>query len=134
MAKKKIVLIQTPIGDGSKVISERKDIPFGIAYVAKSLLKAGYEVEILDIYGALFYANSQYLDKNNVIDAIKKLETDYIGISALFTQYSYVKWLVSEIRKHRKEKIILGGKLPTYSPRSFLKTLMLMCVWSARVS
>lgn len=121
MVNKKIVLIQAPIGDGSKVLCERKDIPFGIAYVAKSLLNAGYEVEILDIYGSLFYNNSPFLERKNVIEAIKNIKADYIGISALSTQFAYVKWLASEIKKYHKKPLILGGKLPTYSAKVVLE-------------
>ncbi|MBI4667859.1 MAG: hypothetical protein HY747_01540 [Elusimicrobia bacterium] len=103
MTRKKIILIQPPLADGTKLLVEKKDMPFGLAYVARSLLKAGFEVEVFDIYGSLYYKNSPFFDRNKVIEKIRTLEADFFGIGALSTQYSYVNWLVSEIKQGKRK-------------------------------
>lgn len=87
--------------------------PFGIAYIASYLLKYGYEVEIMDIY-------AKQLTKEEVIAELKKNEYDFIGISALVTQYEYVKWLSETIKNIHNVPIILGNGLATSSHRLVL--------------
>lgn len=87
--------------------------PYGLAYVATSLLNNGYEVEIFDIYANRW-------NRNQVLGKIKNLHCDIVGITAMSTQYSYVKWLTDELKKQIKAKIILGGLLATYSSQIVL--------------
>jgi hypothetical protein len=68
-----------------------------LGYLAKALINAGHKVESFDIWA------HQY-DDHEVVERIKDLDYDIVGIGALSTQYSYVKWLVSQFKKHDKDK------------------------------
>lgn len=90
--------------------------PFGIAYIASYLLiyGHGYEVEILDIY-------ARQLTKEEVITELKKTEYDFTGISALVSQYEYVKWLSEAIKSIHNVPVILGNGLGTASHKLVLE-------------
>jgi len=83
--------------------------PYGLAHVATSLLGHGHLVEVLDIY-------ANQWNRREVLGKLNNLNFDVIGITAMSTQYDYVKWLAAEIRKRTNVPIILGGLLATYSP------------------
>lgn len=88
--------------------------PLGLGYIAKALSKSGHEVEVLDIW-AHGYTNDE------VIQRIKRLDYDVVGISALSIQYAYVKWLASELKECNGKKIVVGGALATHSPELVLQ-------------
>jgi len=108
MPIKKVLLIQPPLGRGMTKELFQPIFPYGLAYVATSLLNSGYEVEIFDIYANRW-------NKNQVLEKIKNIHCDVIGITAMSTQYSYVKWLAGELKKQINARIVLGGLLATYS-------------------
>lgn len=109
----KILLIQPPhyYEGGSRGPSV---FPIGLGYLARVLLNLGYDVEVFDIW-AHQYSNKQ------VIKKIEKSNYDVVGISALSTQYKYVKWLTSELREHSDNSIIVGGALTTLNPEIVLR-------------
>lgn len=80
--------------------------PFGIAYIASYLRSNNYEVEVLDIY-------ANQLDNDKVLSKLRDFNYDVVGISALVTQYSYLKWLAPEIKKIKYVPIIIGNGLAT---------------------
>jgi len=83
--------------------------PRGAGHIATSLLDAGHTVEVLDIYA------HQYTE-SEVIEKLKDAEFDLAAISAMSTQYNYVKWLAEALKKlHPRKKIVLGGALATFS-------------------
>lgn len=90
--------------------------PFGIAYIASYLMKHGHEVEILDIY-------ARQLSKEQVIDNLQKKEYDFIGISALVSQYEYIKWLSEIVKSIHNVPLILGNGLATASHKLVLEKL-----------
>lgn len=91
------------------------EFPLGLGYIAKKLLMEGHEVQILDIW-AHQYGNAE------VLREIGRKSFDMVGMTGFCTQYNYVKWLASEIkRKNRKCRIILGGPLATMSTRIALE-------------
>lgn len=109
----KILLIQPPhYYNGGTRLPEF--FPLGLGYIAQVLLGAGHEVEVLDIWA------HQYSD-GEVIQKVKGFDYDIAGISALSTQYKYVKWLTGLLKQHSKNKIVVGGALATYSPEIVLK-------------
>ncbi len=114
MQMKKIILIQPPLGRGMTKELFQPIFPYGLAHVASSLLKNGYDVEIFDIYANRW-------KRNTVLEKIKNLQCDLVGITAMSTQYSYVKWLSNALKKQIKTRIILGGLLATYSSEIVLK-------------
>lgn len=122
MAIKKILLIQPPLGRGMTRDLFQPIFPYGLAHVATSLLENGYDAEIFDIYANRW-------NRNEVLERIKDFDCDVIGITAMSTQYSYVKWLTEQLRKQTKANIILGGLLATYSSEIVLKnTQVHVCV------
>lgn len=85
-------------------------ISFGIAYIAQQLISYGYEVEILDI-------DANRYTKEEVLKRIGKSACDIVGIGSLVTAYSYLSWLIPEIRRLKPNiKIILGGGIATAIP------------------
>lgn len=79
------------------------------------MLEEGHEVNILDI-------NALGLSDAAVIDYISSASFDVAAISALSTQYRYVKWLASQIKKKdKRRKIILGWVLATHSSQAVLR-------------
>ena len=109
----RVLLIQPPHYYNGKS-REPGFFPLGLGYIAKVLLKSGHDVEVLDIW-AHQYTNEE------VIQKIKGLEYDIVGISALSTQYAYVKWLAAELKKYNSGRIVVGGALATFSPETVLK-------------
>jgi len=101
-----VLLIQPPHISGGAT-REPDSFPLGLAYI-DTVLSKEHKVEVLDIWG-------NKLNEQKVIDKIKKLDYDVVGISALCTQYAYVKWLTKEIKRSFKGPIFLGGLLATYS-------------------
>lgn len=134
MAIKKILLINPPgkchlKSDGS--IGERKHcVPqLGIAYLAGSLLKHGYEVEVLDIL-AEGYTNEQYndpfitygLSMEDSIKRIKQAAPDIIGISVLFSNRApEAAELASAIKENLPNcPVIMGGQHPSGIPETII--------------
>ena len=118
--KMKVLLVQLPhyvrlrftYCDGKA--REPAFFPIGLGTIAKALLKCQHRVEVFDIW-AHQYTNDEVLAK------AKELEYDVVGISALSTQYGYVKWLVAQLRKLAKiKKIVVGGPLATHTPELVL--------------
>lgn len=86
----KVLLIHLPYYSG-----QRWSLPLGLAYIASVLLKAGVEVEVLDIN--LLTINKSY--SSNILK--KKLEGErflFIGFGAVFFDFTYFQKLSSEIR------------------------------------
>jgi len=89
--------------------------PIGVGYIAGALLRNHHDVDVLDL-------NTLDLSDAEVINIIKAKRFDIVGISAMSTQYKYVKWLSAEIKKiHKDKKIILGWVLATYSSHIVLR-------------
>lgn len=110
----KILLIQPP-HYYSGVSRKPTVFPLGLGYVAKSLLNSGFDVEVLDIW-AHQYTNSE------VVKILGRKKFDFVGISAMSTQYRYVKWLAKEIKKVNKNALICaGGALSTLNSDIALK-------------
>ena len=110
---KKILLINTPFQfdhfyekDFFSKGRQSPLFPFGIAYIASYLKKFGYDVEILDIY-------AQQLREEEVIEELKTRSFDLVGISALVTQYQYIKGLTETIKRIKDAPIVLGNGLAT---------------------
>lgn len=108
----KILLIQPPHYYDGKCRGP-SNFPLGLGYIAKVLLNSGYKVEVLDIWA------HQYTDEE-VRRKIPELDYDVCGISALSTQYAYVKRLTSELKKHSDALIVVGNALATFSPEIVL--------------
>jgi len=91
------------------------EIPLGLGYIASVLMKSGHKVEVLDI-------NALELSQDKVIEAIKNINFDIVGIGGLTSTYKYVKWLSSGIKKIKPSiPIIAGNMVSTAIPEILLK-------------
>lgn len=88
--------------------------PSGLGYVARQILDAGHQVEVLEAWAKGY-------DKQQITSQISSLTYDLVGISAHSSQYAYVKWLSAELKKRSSAPIVLGGALATLTPEIVLK-------------
>jgi anaerobic magnesium-protoporphyrin IX monomethyl ester cyclase len=86
--------------------------PVGLAIVKRILRNDGHSVYVLDI-------NSENLSNNDVVNRLKFFKgksIDFVGITAMSTQYAYVKWLSSIIKESLDNvSIVLGGCLARFN-------------------
>jgi len=98
--------------------------PIGLGYLAANLLKDGHDVEVFDIW-------AMQLTQEEVLKRIPNLRYDVAGITALSTQYNYVKWLAKHLKRRSDSPIVLGGPLATFSAHLVLdKSPIDFCVIS----
>ena len=89
----------------------------GIAYLKSSLLKKGYEVEIIDAW----------LNEYEVEDVFKKIiqEKDkilFVGISSYMSNTIPTIELINKIKSYDNEiQIVSGGFGPTFYPEEYLR-------------
>lgn len=106
----KILLINPPI-HGSK----NPSFPLGLAYIARVLRDKCYDISVLDI-------NAHRWSQDEVKKKISSTNFDVVGITALITEYKYVKWLTKTIKEENPlSKVILGGGLASAVPEIVLK-------------
>ncbi len=130
-AVNKVLLIQPP----AFVLKDKSDmnpnVPLGIAYVAATLEKSGYQVKIIDAFlegleQEYLYDNERVLiglNREQIEREIKDFAPDVVGISSLFTMQRKNAHMVCEIVKNVSEQIIviMGGAHPTAEPELVLK-------------
>jgi len=93
--------------------------PLGLAYIAGSLLQAGYEIEVWDI-------NAEKWTEDQVVHKIEALGDAFrlVGISALTGDYLYVEWICHVLKRIKPEiKIVLGGHLASALPQFLMEHL-----------
>jgi len=89
--------------------------PLGLGYIVKILKNEGYAVSVLDAW-------ANQLSIEDTFKGIKARDFDVIGITALSTQYNFVKALSHSIKNtYPEKKIILGGALATLSAKTVLE-------------
>lgn len=110
-------------------MQEKMCPPIGLAYLAGSLIKAGYETEILDMVAASEetwpYRETHIgygLTNQGLIDRIKKYGPNLVGIGGFTSQYSRIKDIIAVIKTFNPEiKIAAGGIHATAMPRQLLE-------------
>lgn len=111
-----VLLIQPPHENSKGIRRTASAIPLGLAYLSTHLKRNDFKVKLLDIHV------EGYSDKEVKRRLKNTKDIDIYGISAFSTQYSYVKWLISEIKKlNSNSKVVVGGPLATFSPEIVLK-------------
>jgi radical SAM superfamily enzyme YgiQ (UPF0313 family) len=122
----KILLVHPPFGTGND--KRPPDIfdphfPWGLGYVSGVLKKENYDIKVFDIY-------VHQWDKAETAEKLQHEEYDVVLITAMATQYSYVKWLSEELKKRNKScMVIIGGQLATFSHDVVLRNTMVdFCV------
>ncbi len=81
----KVLLVNSPI----RLDAQPSCIPYGLATMASTLTRSGFEVEIYDI-------NALRPSKTNIIQDLKGKSWDIVGISGLITTYRFQKWLIKK--------------------------------------
>lgn len=106
----KILLINPPI-QGSSL----SNFPLGLGYIARVLQDEGYDISVLDI-------NAHRWSQEEVKKKIISSNFDIAGITALITEYKYVRWLTKLIKEYNpSSKVILGGGLASAVPEIVLR-------------
>ena len=103
--------------------------PVGLAYLAASLIKEGYEVKILDMVAASKKSwayndthNCFGQDDSDLITTIKEYQPNLVGIGGFTSQFPIIKRITRLIKKYdNKIKIVLGGVNATAMPEFVLK-------------
>lgn len=91
--------------------------PIGLGYIAASLLKHDYDVEVLDL-------NATPKSDVHLEEYFAEKKFDVIGISAMSVQYTQVEKIVKLIRKNiPKCIIVLGGALAIHSYKIVLDNI-----------
>ncbi len=109
-----VLLIQPPHEYEGKD-REQVFFPIGLGCIARALLDEGHVVEVLDLHAV-------HIPLDQVSDSIRSNSIDIVGISAMSTQYNYVKRLAEMIKTVDSGiTIILGWALSTYSYKTILE-------------
>lgn len=95
----KILLINPPVQ-----VNTKPEIPsLGLSCITHALRGKGHAVDVLDIDGYRY-------PKERVTEFIKSSSAPVVGIGGLATVYSYLHWLVPEIKRLKPHvEIVLGG-------------------------
>jgi len=117
MKFKKILLIQPMHEKKKKKKRKRTSIsfPWGLASLAGSYQKAGYDVEILD-------GQAMQFSKEELLPEIDKCNFDIVGITSFSTQYPALKLFAETVKKKYSVPVIVGGPLASYQARMVLAT------------
>jgi anaerobic magnesium-protoporphyrin IX monomethyl ester cyclase len=84
--------------------------PLGVAYIAASLRKAGYDVNILDC---------TFLDREDALKRARTSGADVVGIYSMVTMRKESIWFAKHLRDCCP-LLIAGGPLPSCDPVSFM--------------
>ncbi|MDA1373016.1 MAG: cobalamin-dependent protein, partial [Proteobacteria bacterium] len=132
---RKVLLINPPgrclIGRDGKILERKHCHPhLGLAYLAASLIKFDYQVEVIDML-AEGYENERYtehfvfygLSFDDTIERIRKSNPGVIGVSVLFSNLAMeANRLVQEIKKaFPGTPIVMGGHHPSAAPLHVMK-------------
>jgi len=102
----KVLLINSPI----RLNAKPNNIPYGLATLANALIRQGFDVEIFDV-------NALRPSKDEIVETLKNLHWDIVGLSGLITTIEFQKWLVAELKRmHPEAPVVSGGGLATSCP------------------
>lgn len=99
----KICLINPPVQ-----MNRRLWYPIGICYVASSLIKAGFEVEIIDIIG-------ENLSRKDFKKRLSSIDAKYFGVGGLVTAFNNVLDIVDMVREEYPNSFIFAGNTVGYT-------------------
>jgi radical SAM superfamily enzyme YgiQ (UPF0313 family) len=109
----RVLLVSPPHRYGSKSRVPTY-LPLGLAYIAACARDRGHHVQVLDAW-------AHDLSRGEVRERLAEMSWDVAGISALSTQYRYVKWVAAELKRLRPAPVVLGGALASFSPHIVLR-------------
>ncbi|NCA93456.1 hypothetical protein EOM82_09585, partial [bacterium] len=114
----KILLIHPPFGTGDD--KRPPDIfdphfPWGLGCITGILRQNGFDMDLFDIY-------AHQWNRQEALKGLEEKSFDCVMITAMATQYVYIKWLSRQLKRINGScKIILGGQLATFSYDAVLK-------------
>lgn len=82
--------------------------PIGICYVAASLMKAGFEVEIIDVIG-------ENLTRDGFRKRLSAIDARYYGVGGLVTAFNNVLDIIKMIREKDPKSFIFAGNTVGYT-------------------
>ena len=101
----KILLINSPI----RLDARPNCIPYGLATIASTLKKAGFEAEIYDM-------NALRPSRPEILETLKGKTWDLVGLSGLITTYEFQEWMIPHLKNMNPDApVISGGGLATCS-------------------
>lgn len=80
--------------------------PLGILYIASVLKENGHECDIL----------APNIEKNELVNQVKKFSPDIIGYSVITGSQKYYLAINNELKKHLSFFSVFGGPHPTFFP------------------
>jgi radical SAM superfamily enzyme YgiQ (UPF0313 family) len=90
--------------------AQPNNIPYGLATVASTLMEQGFDVEIFDI-------NALRPSKDQIVETLKDMHWNIVGVSGLITTMEFQKWLEAELKVMNPEApVVSGGGLATSCP------------------
>lgn len=105
----RVLLVNPPIASYYHRLGLRYP-PLGVGYIASSLVKAGYEVRVIDL-------NVEKIDTKS----IPYHDFDIVGISTDTTRYP-LAIKIAEIAKYKGCKVVIGGPHTAFLDREALET------------
>ncbi|MGB4082851.1 MAG: cobalamin-dependent protein, partial [Candidatus Fermentibacter daniensis] len=84
----RVTLVYPPYGSGRRA----RYFPFGLAYVASSLVKGGHEVSVVDMEGS-------NLSMDSAVAAVAAGRPDVIGLGGMVTRFRFAKELGRRLRE-----------------------------------
>jgi anaerobic magnesium-protoporphyrin IX monomethyl ester cyclase len=85
------------------------DFPTGLAYIASSLKKAGYEVHGLNLNNIFGYASGKDMVDGEIKKVLKENHYDLISTGGICTDYLALRDITSCVRNLTTTPIVLGG-------------------------
>lgn len=94
----RVCLVYPSYGSGRR----SRYFPFGLAYVASSLLEAGHEVSVVDMEGS-------DLGIDGALDAVCRIRPDMVGFGGMVTRFRFVREMGRELRKCLPGAFLVAG-------------------------
>ncbi|MBF0140507.1 MAG: radical SAM protein [Magnetococcales bacterium] len=104
----KTLLIAPPSNASNPVL------PLGLAFLAASLRKNGWAVQVLDIW-------AEQLTADEVVQRVKALAPDVVGVSIMSPNLVLAMRTIVQIRKVSNAVIVVGGAHPSALPEQCLR-------------
>lgn len=128
---RKILLIQPPAFSNNARTNMNPNAPLGIAYIASTLEREQFDVEILDAFIEGWEQDIRINDEKILVgltfDQIKKVVTrvnpDVVGVTSMFTSQRKNAHQVAQVVKEVDSRIVVifGGAHPTSAPELVLE-------------
>lgn len=114
MESRRVLLIQPMHEKLDRSARQSINFPWGLAYVATALRRAGFAVKVLD-------GQRLQMPKEELAEQVDASAYDIYGLTGFSTQYPALKLLAHTIRARTDAPILAGGPAATYQPELILR-------------